>query len=132
MKKLSEYNALEGLAVLGKLTRAVSPFAKNQAFMQKMRDVFTPKNDDLTLSGAVVFIDFVDLITAEAPDLIIELVAVMSGKDKKAVGKENLLDIAEQAIEMFNDDRLVSFLSKHFSLERSKQPSISTIASGKK
>ena len=132
MKKLSEYNALEGLAVLGKLTRAVSPFTKNQDFMQKMRDAFTPKGDDLTMSGVAVFVEFVDLITTEASDLVIELVAAMSGKDKKAVGKENLLDIAEQAMEMFNDERLASFLSKHFSLERNKQPSISTIAGGKK
>ena len=132
MKKLSEYNALEGLAVLGKLARAVSPYAKNAVFMQKLRDVFTPRNDDLALSGAVVFIDFVDLIAAEAPDLVIELVAVMGGKDRKAVGMENLLDIAGQAIEMFNDDRLVSFLSKHFSLGRSRQPSISTTAGGRK
>ena len=50
MKKLSEYNALEGLTVLGKLTRAVSLYTKNQAFMQKMRDVFSPKSEDLALS----------------------------------------------------------------------------------
>jgi len=126
MKKLSEYEALEGLKVLGQITRAIAPFAKSKDFMAKLRACFSQANEsDIPGSGVTIFIDFIDLVTTNAPELLIELVAIMSGKNKKAMSKEKLLDIADDAMEIFNDEKLVSFLSKRFSLGASAQPSTS-------
>jgi len=126
LKKLSEYESREGLKILGQLTRAISPLAKDKEFMTKLRGCFSQGDkDDLSGSGAIVFIEFIDLITNDAPELLIELVAIMSGRDKKEVAKANLLDIIDSAMELFNDERLVSFLSNRFSLAVQKQPSTS-------
>ena len=130
MKKLSEYEALEGLKVLGQLTRAIAPFAKNKEFMDKLRACFSqPEGDDMMARGAALIVDFIDLITTDAPELLIELVAIMSGKDKTSITKANLLEIVDGAMEVFNDDKLVSFLSKRFSLGASApQSTLMTVA----
>ena len=117
IKKLSEYKALEGLTIMGKLSRAISPFAKNKKFMDKLKACFDPSNQNNTgLSRAVAFADIIELITSDAPELLLDIVSIMSGEDKERVSESNLLEIAGALIELSKDEQLAGFLSKHFSL----------------
>ena len=131
IKKLSEYEAIEGLAVMGKLSRAVAPYAKNNALMDKLRACFAQADEDDTgLSGAMVFLDIIDIITNDAPELLLEIISVMSGEDKKKVAKFSLLKIVDALMELKEDEELTSFLSKRFSLVVLEQRSTSTITEG--
>lgn len=117
MKKLSEYDAMDGLKVLGRLNRAIAPFAKDRKFMASLRASFTKADKkDTAGSGLIVFMELVELITTCAPGLIIELVAIMSDTDKKDVESANLLDIIDALMLLGDDVRLLDFLSKRFSL----------------
>ena len=128
IKKLSEYGALEGLTIMGKLSKAVSPFAKNKKFMDRLRACFSHADkDDMKQSGAVIFVDIMDLITNDAPELLIEIVSIMSGEDKKKAADFNFLEVADALMELKEDEQLASFLFKHFSLGVKKQQSTSTI-----
>ena len=127
IKKLSEYEALEGLTVMGKLSRAVSPFAKNKKFMDKLRGCIANVDEsDLGQRNAALFVDMIELITSDAPELLIDIISVMSGEDRKKVAKSNLLVMVDALIELREDEQLASFLSKRFSLAARKQQSIST------
>ena len=131
IKKLSEYEALEGLTVMGKLSRAVSPYAKNKKFMEKLRGCIANTDEsDTGQRNAALFVDIIELITSDAPDLLIDIVSIMSGEDKKKVAKSNLLVMVDALIELREDEQLASFLSKRFSLAVKKQHSTSTTTEG--
>jgi len=127
VKKLSEYEALEGLTVMGKLSRTISPFAKNKKLMDKLRTCLAEWEKDHSKLGEAMFIvDIVELISNDAPELLLDILAIMSGEDKKKVGKSNLLEVVEALMELREDEQLANFLSRLFSLEVKGQLSIST------
>jgi len=132
VKKLSEYSALDGLQVLGKLTRAISPYAKNKALIESLQKHFKSSHkDDLRLSGAIIFMDCIETITESAPGLIFEVVAIMSDSDKKTIEEANLLNVIDAVMSLSEDEALKHFLSKRFSLSAKESLSTSTTTEGK-
>jgi len=121
VKRLSEYNAIEGMQILNRLNRAAAPYAKDKKLMGKLKSEFAKY--DATNPGesrVLVFMGILDFITNSAPELIFEIVAVMCDVDKKEIAQANALDVVDAILLLKDDVKLMDFLSKRFSLGQSE------------
>ena len=123
MKKLSEYDAMEGLRVIGELNRAIAPYAKDKAFIDTLRACVTKPDTGEAGFQLEVLMEIVHLITHSAPGLIIDILAIMSDSEKADIENANMLDIVDAILLLSDDVRLMDFLSKRFSLGAKEHPS---------
>jgi len=125
MRKLSDYNATEGVKVLSEVNRAIAPYSKDKKFMTKLHGCLDRLDDD-NLEGMElsVYVDIIELITTSAPKLIFDIVAIMSGSDRKDIEAANLLDVVDAVMKLGDDMRFIDFLSSRFSTGASESASI--------
>ena len=128
IKQLSEYDAQEGIKILGRINRALAPYARDKKFISALRACFKTvekkDKDSAENGGFIVFMELVELMTNTAPGLIIELVSVMADRDKKEVEQANLLDLIDALMLLGEDVRLLDFLSMRFFGAQNKPQSI--------
>jgi len=117
MKKLSDYSATEGIQVLSKLNRAITPYLKDKKLMKKVTDCinkFDPENAGE--SQIIMMMGIVDIITNHASGLLFEVVAIISGTDKETIEQANVLDVLDALMTLKEDEKFIAFLSKQLSM----------------
>ena len=117
MKKLSDYNATEGMQIISKLNRAITPYLKDKKLIKKVTDCmdkFDPENADE--SRILMMMGMVDIVANHASGLIFEVIAIISGTDKETIEQANVLDVIDALMILKDDVKFMGFLSKQFSL----------------
>jgi len=116
IKRLSEYNTIQLIKILAKINRAIAPYAKDKKFMKKLRGCFSKADrNDLESSGFDTLMEIIELLTESAPELVLDVLAVLFEADKKDIEEANALDVLDAIVMLREDAKLMDFLSLRFS-----------------
>ena len=116
MKKLSDYNGTEGMQILTKLTRAITPYLKDKKLRKKFTDFINKfDSENAGESQMLMIMGIVDIVANHASELIFEVVSIMSNTDKDTIKNANALDVIDALMVLKDDEKFIEFLAKRFS-----------------
>jgi len=117
MKKLSDYNATEGIQIISKLNRAVTPYLKDKKLLKKFTDCIGKfDQENAGESQAIMMMGMVDIVTNHASGLLFEVVAIVSGTDRETIEQANVLDVIDALMMLKDDEKFMEFLAKRFAV----------------
>jgi len=137
MKKLSDYNKLNGLRVAGKIARILTPLSKDREFTKKVAECFRQvdrndtTDDNMKAVGLKIMLSLADVLFNEAPEELLQIIGAVDGKEGDEAYEGDIFDAVNDAYEILGDEKLVNFFLRFFSSGGKRPQFTSTTTGGK-
>ena len=108
MKKLADLTTLEGIRVLGRLTKEFNAIATDQNFKDTCAD-FAEKSNSMTMFEQ--FGVFADLLLNDYPQTVINILATIQNKTADEISKQPIITTIQQFKLLSEDKDLINFFT---------------------
>lgn len=136
MKKLSDYNRLDGLRIMGKITKIIRPLTEDEGIVEKISGMVSPEKKsidkdnkaDVESYGLSVMLGIADVLCSEYPEYTLKIIAAINQVPEEQCFDGNLFDALNDITVLVGDKILLDFLSQAFGLGRTTQSDTSQSA----